>query len=356
MVAAVFAQSVPAVVQTASGGHWLHLTFPRQRDSFSGLARDPSGRFVWLSDVTHGALLRVATDKTATRFTLTSSAGPFTPGFVTFASDGAIYAGGCLASGCDVIGRLSPDRRTFDVIATPSGDGPGIGNQLATAPDGTIWFVSSAYVGSIDRRGAIREYPSGMSKSGPNIIAGQNGWIWYDGMHLGSSIDRVDAGYLDPVSRKVDVKDLGAPYFFSGPVEGMALDGRGKVAVLVTDEAATFTNWDIVELDPNLNETLVWLDVSRGNGSAALIAGNDHDLWWGTTTCPASSSFSPQPCTLGRYDPASGALSGFEWPAAGSGYNGASDLALGDDGSVWGLCCTSGGFGTSDSVLIYRRR
>ena len=144
MVAAVFAQSAPAVVQRAPDRRWLQLTFPGQNDAFTGIARDPSGKFVWVSDTAHGALLRIGTNKQATRFTLKTAAGQFTPGFFTFARDGAIYSGGCLPGDCDVIGRLSPDLRTFTTYATPPGKGPGMTNQLATAPDGLVWFVSKA--------------------------------------------------------------------------------------------------------------------------------------------------------------------------------------------------------------------
>jgi streptogramin lyase len=353
MIAAVFAQSVPAVVQRASDRHWLQLTFPGQNDAFIGIARDPSGKFVWVSDTAHGALLRIGTNKRATRFTLMTAAGPFTPGFFTFARDGAIYTGGCLPSGCDVIGRLSPDLRAFTTYSTPPGDGPGMMNQLATAPDGLVWFVSKTHFGSVDRNGAIREYAGGLSPSGPNIVVDHRGGVWYDGMST-SSYPTAAAGYFDPSTRKANLMTLGSPYLFSGPVQGMAVDGDGRVDVLVTDEGDYFIDWVIDAIDAKFNQTTIGLGQSNANGSAALIAGAGHELWWGTNRCPWGSTSSEVPCTLGRYDTATHKLFAVDFGKAG--YLGASNLASGDDGTVWALCCSEDASPTPGSVLIYTSR
>jgi virginiamycin B lyase len=320
----------PDVVQNGQNQlHWRSFATGMPSDStLRGIVAGPDGKYIWYTNATYWTIGRMGMDGSTAVYQLRTRAGQFAPGNVTVGADRKLYLGGCIMSGCNVIGVLT-GRGRFAVYQTPSGDGPGQSGGLAKGPDGNVWFTERSHIGKITPSGQVTEYvlPSGYSVGG-HITAGGDGQVWFDeaisGPSYGATLARID-----PVTGKITQLQARCPYGCTfGPL-GIAGAGNGDVYLLAAYGGYS-ANYDYLGRFSHrgLRE---WIDVSATNGWGPLVEGPDGALWWGAR-CDLSYS-PPNPCSVARFDPAMHRLS----VAFDRSDSVVVAPASGPDGNIWGI-------------------
>ncbi len=274
--------------------NWKHFTAPTG-SHFIFLQDDPSGKYVWLSDAAHAAMVQVTMNGKFTSYPLSTPSGPFTPAYFTFVGS-QIYVGGCIGSACNVVGIFTPISKQFQVISNPSGDGPGMSHEFVYGPDQNVWFTESKHVAKITASGVITEYPA-PTYVGTNIVTA-GGEIWFDGQANTNACEEswyIDstcpwAAQMDPATGSYTQYYLGiysGSYFeaFGYIGGGMTVSG-GQVYVLnglntnqsYGDPQRTYLD----RIDATGDQTLFKLHHRQeGWTEASLTALPDGNLWWG---------------------------------------------------------------------------
>ncbi|MEV5569304.1 hypothetical protein AB0L06_04585 [Spirillospora sp. NPDC052269] len=189
---------------------------------------------------------------------------------------------------------------------------------LAKGPGGAVWFTENAGgIGKISA-GKVTEYavpnnsknlkglPSGMAN-------GTDGSIWYTDMSQTSP--RI--GRVDPATGKSTLFELptsGALNFNYSLVNSIVPGANGSMWFSGINSGA------IGKIDASGNVTLY----AAGGSPSAVAVGKDGALWYPDMTG-----------SVGRLDPATGAVKKFDVPGSTLGMPALSDIAIGADGKVW---------------------
>jgi hypothetical protein len=338
----------PQVAQVGNPIRW-RIFKPASGARYRAILADPSGKYMWLTDYGHNALVRMAMNGTTQSYALQTASGPFVPGFFAFGRDGGIYLGGCVGTNCAVVGIMSTDRTHFTVVHTPSGDAPGVGNGFTYGPDKNVWFLEQNHVARITPSRHITEYavPDPYVPLGPNIVVGSDNRIWFDGQtgEYDCPNSYMSAcpfvGHVDPANGNLGTEWLNLGYGGYGtPVAnldgGMAAGGDGKLYVLVEQVLLgyEYQNFyaDVISADGS--QSAIQLDWSEfASSNTALTAGPDGNLWWGSSI--------DECCTLSDFNLSTRDHT-FVSPNKTSGVT----LATGGDGNIWAI-------DNESNVLVY---
>lgn len=148
------------------------VTFPGPADS-TNIAIGPDGAIWFVENLSsNDTVYRMDQLGNETNFVESTPIKCLTYGIAT-GSDGALWFS---EQGCGAIGRITTDG-TFTRYSTLPTMDPG---PLAEGPDGAIWFVGSAsLIGRIDAQGNISSYPVPTPESMPQGLAvGADGNLW----------------------------------------------------------------------------------------------------------------------------------------------------------------------------------
>ena len=226
------------------------------------------------------------------------------------------------------------------VYTDPSIQNPG---PLATAPDGSIWFVNNGSIGSISTSGTVSNYPS---ITAVDIVAGPDGAMWFT--TGSSSIGRITLGgavtYFNDPSLS----------YFAGIVPGP--DGAmwfadnnsiGRITMAGVISSYTSPSVDQAEAITAGSDGALWF-TNTGNGSVGRITTSGN---FSSFALPIngleSAGLSPQTITSGP----DGALwitasmqsivrlttagSTSDYPTANGIYSGGNAITVGSDGAMW---------------------
>jgi hypothetical protein len=297
----------PFVPEIRQNGHspqtWRMFNAPAG-SKFVFMQADPNGKYMWLSDAAHSAMVRVTMDGTFTSYPLSSASGTFTPAFFTFGGS-KIYVGGCAGSTCNLVGIFAPKTGQFQVISIASGDGPGAKHEFTYGPDKNVWFTETSHVAKITPQGVVTEYAA-PTYVGQNIVAA-NGNIWFDGASYDYGCEESAYGgttcpwvtQINPGTGNSSEYYLGVrsgAYFqaFAWLAGGMTVGPDGNVYVLVairtlSSYGAEFRTY-MDELDGSGDQTTYALrEEDNGWTQASLTTLPDGDLWWGANLIAKST-------------------------------------------------------------------
>jgi len=273
---------------------WVRFKAP-SGSHFVYLQDDPSGKYMWLSDAAHGAMVQLTMNGKFTSYPLAAPSGAFTPAYFLFVGSQA-YVGGCVGSACNQIGIFTPKTKQFSVITNPSGDGPGMGHEFVVGPDQNVWFSESTHIAKITPSGVVTEYPA-PTYVGTNIVTAY-GQIWFDGQantNECESSEYIDStcpwvAQMDPATGAYTQYYLGissGSYFEAfGYIGGGMTVANGQVYVLnglntnqsYGDPQRTYLD----RIDATGDQTLFKLHHrEEGWTEASLTALPNGDLWWG---------------------------------------------------------------------------
>jgi virginiamycin B lyase len=337
----------PDVVQNGQKQlHWRSFATGMPSDStLRGIVAGPDGKYIWYTNATYWTIGRMGMDGSTAVYRLHTPAGDFSPGNVTVGADRKLYLGGCIMSGCNVVGVLT-GRGRFVVYRTPSGDGPGQSGGLAKGPDGNVWFTERSHIGKITPSGQITEYglSNGDTPAG-HVTAGGDGQVWFDEAAPSSSgVDTV--GRIDTTTGKITELKARCPFPGCTGSLGIAKSGNGDVYLLVYWAGYGGSLYFLGRFAHAGNRG--WIDVSKTQGWGPITEGPDGAIWWGAS-CRQAYPSGP-PCSLARYDPATDRLS----TAHGRNQGVVAVPAAGPDGNVWGIGAPFYGT-TPNSIVVFVR-
>ncbi|RMI45123.1 hypothetical protein EBO15_11190 [Actinomadura harenae] len=190
---------------------------------------------------------------------------------------------------------------------------------LAKGPHGSVWFTENAGgIGQVSASGKVIEYavpdnsknlkalPSGMAN-------GSDGSIWFTDMS--QAIPRV--GKVDPATGKSTMFELptsGALNFAWSSVNSITPGANGTMWFSGINSGA------IGKIDAGGNVTLY----AAGGYPTSVVTGKDGAIWY-----PDAQG------SIGRLDPATGAVKKFDVPGSAQGSPAFTDIINGPDGKIW---------------------
>jgi streptogramin lyase len=220
------------------------------------------------------------------------------------------------------IGRISPSGQ-IQQVSVPSGSD--VSRAITTGPDGNLWFVASQFpysnnstIGRITPDGHLTTVPTPTPGSQPgDITSGPDGNLWFteNATH--------QIGRITPSGT---ITEFPGPNGFDlGSVAGITAGPDGALWFTVNSGAGA-----IGRITTAGQITLFPLPGNAPNGIVSITAGPDGALWFTESTS----------AKIGRITTA-GAISEFAMPNVASGSNGGpsthapTDITTGTDGNLW---------------------
>jgi virginiamycin B lyase len=167
----------------AIGGITTFGSFPENTYP-ADITAGPDGN-LWFTEEGSGKIVKLTTSGTMTEYSLPAGSKPWgiTAGP---AKEQALWF---TEGGTDKIGKITTSGTITEYVRS----GGGYLHQIATGPDGNLWFTSSSEggsseIGKITTSGTITEYSLAIYSSPDDITAGPDGNLWFAGWN---KIDKI---------------------------------------------------------------------------------------------------------------------------------------------------------------------
>lgn len=211
----------------------------------------------------------------------------------------------------------SADSGGVTETALPVGDVVPVG--ITAGADGGAWFAANAGgIGHVDTGGKITEYPvpeNSQKLAGipDGMATGSDGTVWFT--DLSGSVPRV--GRVDAATGKSTLYEL--------PTTGDVNFANAQVSDITAGQngAMWFTggySGALGRIDPSGNVTAY----ATGLAPATVTLGPDQAVW-----------FTDKSGSIGRLDPATGAVTSYQTPSGGNGSPALGGIVAGPDGKLW---------------------
>ncbi|MCO5994198.1 Vgb family protein [Actinoallomurus rhizosphaericola] len=191
---------------------------------------------------------------------------------------------------------------------------------LVAGPSGSVWFAENAGgLGRVDSAGKVKEYalPANSAKThgaADGMAAGPGGRLWF----TDSSVDVPRVGYVDPATGKTTL--------FEVPTTGDVNFAGGRLTDIIAGPggAMWFGGGASPAIGRITSSGTVTVYATAGASVYGLAAGPDGAVWYTGTDG-----------SIGRLDPATGAVTSYNPPSAGSGSPALGGIVTGPDGALW---------------------
>jgi streptogramin lyase len=211
----------------------------------------------------------------------------------------------------------SADTGGLTEAALPVADVAPVG--IAAGADGGAWYAANAGgIGHVDAKGKVTEYavPDNSQKLAgipDGMATGSDGTVWFT--DLSGAVPRV--GRVDTATGKSTLYEL--------PTTGTVNFADAQVSDIAAGQNGTmwFTggySGTLGRIDPSGNVTAY----ATGLAPATVTLGPDQAVW-----------FTDKFGSIGRLDPATGAVTSYSTPSGGNGSPALGGIVTGPDGRLW---------------------